>query len=217
VLIVFDLDGTLIDSREDLAAAANATLVAFGHAPLPVDAVARMVGEGARVLVDRLFAARDAPLRSRALEAFLRLYADRLVVHTHVYPGVPETIAELARRATLGVLTNKPRLHSDRLLQHFGLAPYMFRVIGGDAPLPLKPDPAGLAALMREAGVAPAGTLLVGDSWVDHETAVRAGVRICLARYGFGFEQIPRDRLHGDEIVIDTPRDLLRYVPEGDP
>jgi phosphoglycolate phosphatase len=211
-LFVFDLDGTLIDSRQDLADAANETLAAYGQAPLPTQTVARMVGEGARVLLDRVFAARGQPTPDTALERFLAAYDDRLVVHTRPYAGACELVAALAARAKVAVLTNKPQRPSERLVSHFGLAPHVFRVIGGDAEIARKPDPAGVRLLMDAASSDPARTLLVGDSWVDHEAALRAGVRVALARYGFGFDQIPRHRLRGDEILLDRPSDLLDWL-----
>ena len=214
-LVAFDLDGTLIDSHLDLADAANATLGAFGRGPLPAATVAAMVGEGARVLIERAFRACDVtPPPTEALEVFLRLYEERLVVHTRPYAGIPATLAALSTHCRLAVLTNKPQHPAERLLDHFELARFFFRVIGGDTAWPRKPEPAALESLMAEAGASPSTTVLVGDSWIDHETAVRARVRCCLARYGFGFSQIPPVRLRGDELVIDRPEDLLALVNE---
>jgi phosphoglycolate phosphatase len=211
-LFVFDLDGTLVDSRQDLADSANLTLESYGYPRLPVDVVAAMVGEGARVLLDRAFARHGGAAPEDALETFLRVYDDRLVVNTHVYPGVPGVVVDLASQGRVAVLTNKPQRPAERLLAHFDLAPYVFRVIGGDGAIPRKPDPAGLHALMADAGASAAATLLIGDSWIDHETGVRAGVRVCLAKYGFGFDQISAGRLRGDEILVDAPQDILEYV-----
>jgi phosphoglycolate phosphatase len=208
-LIVFDLDGTLVDSRADLADACNATLVAFGHAPLDVETVTRMIGEGARVLLERAFAARQAPLPGEALDTFLQRYDEHLTVQTRPYPGVPAMVEAAARRSRLAVLTNKPQRHSDRLLDYLGLRRFMFRVVGGDGPVPRKPDPAGLLSLADEAGARVDRTLLVGDSWVDLETARRGGVGVCLARYGFGFLDIPSTHLEGTELLIDSPGELF--------
>lgn len=206
--VAFDLDGTLIDSRRDLADAANVTLAASGHPPLPVDAITSMVGEGAGILLARAFAAHGAEVPDGALEIFLHAYDRQLVLHTTVYEGVRESLAALAVRMPLAVLTNKPRGPAVALLEHFDLAKYLFRVVGGDGPLPRKPDPAGLLSLMAEAGAGPGQTTLVGDSWVDLETARRAGSRACLVRYGFGFAQVPVERLRGDEHLVDTAREL---------
>jgi phosphoglycolate phosphatase len=186
-LIVFDLDGTLIDSRRDLAESGNALLAGFDVPPLPDEAVVAMVGEGARTLVSRILDARGVKADvDAALTRFLQLYDDRLTNHTDLYPGVRETLADLKDRAALAVLTNKPQAPTDRLLMHFGLSGWFVDVIGGDTPFGRKPDPAGLNALRRRVGAAADETLMVGDSWVDIETARRAGTRACFAGYGFG-------------------------------
>lgn len=207
--VVFDLDGTLIDSRQDLADAANATLEAFGLEPVPVDDVARMVGEGAAVLLERAFGARGSVPAPEALAVFLEAYGRRLVVHTRPYQGAVEVVRDLAQVVPVAVLTNKPQDPAERLLEHFGFRPHLAAVIGGGPRFARKPNPSALEFLVRGAGVAPRDAWMVGDSWIDHETASRAGTRCCLARYGFGFEQMPPGRLRGDEWIIDRPIDLL--------
>jgi phosphoglycolate phosphatase len=186
-LIAFDLDGTLIDSRRDLADSANELLESYGASPLPMDAIVAMVGEGARVLVRRVLQASGlSALPDGALERFLEIYDRRLVVHTRPYPGIVDALHAVAPRARLAVLTNKPQRHTDRLMDALGLTGlFAGGIIGGDTALGRKPDPAGLVSLMTAAGMAPADTLMVGDSAVDLETARRAGTRVCLALYGF--------------------------------
>ncbi|HEY6214694.1 MAG TPA: HAD-IA family hydrolase [Vicinamibacterales bacterium] len=210
-LYVFDLDGTLVDSRADLADSANALLAECGGAPLPEEQIGRMVGEGAAVLVSRVFDAANTQSPPDALDRFLALYDARLLDRTRAYDGIPDTLAALAARATLAVLTNKPRAAALRILDGLGLARFFNAddVVGGDGPLPRKPDPAGLQHLAGRAGVALDRTVLVGDSLIDWETARRAGVRICLARYGFGFDGFPMDRLRASDRWIDAPGDLL--------
>jgi phosphoglycolate phosphatase len=212
-LVVFDLDGTLLDTRQDLADSANELLDAFGGAPLPDADVVRMVGDGARVLVERAFAAGglDQP-PSDAVARFLQIYDRRLFNHTRPYAGVGDLLEALAALVPLSVLTNKPQVPADRLLVHFGLDRHFARVAGGDASFPRKPSPEGLLALAREAGAAAGSTLMVGDSRIDHETARRAGTGICLARYGFGWETFPHERLSGDELFIDAPGQLLAEI-----
>jgi phosphoglycolate phosphatase len=208
-LIVFDLDGTLIDSRRDLADAANALLVELGAAPLPVDAIASMVGEGAAVLVRRaLRAAGVRPEPGTLLERFLSLYDERLVVHTRPYFGIPEALDVLKARSRLAVLTNKPTHPTGKILDALGLAPYFDTVVGGDTAYGRKPDPAGLLHIMDALGATPATTVLVGDSPIDRETARRAQTRVCLVRYGFGFTFRPEELLD-DERVVDRPADLV--------
>jgi phosphoglycolate phosphatase len=185
-LIVFDLDGTLVDSRRDLADSTNDMLAAFGAPPLPVDRVVGMVGEGARVLVERALRASGLdPATPSALERFRDIYDRRLLIHTRPYPGIDLVVRDAAARSAVALLSNKPEAPSRRLLEAFGWMASFRWVIGGDGPFPRKPDPAGLRHLMAEAGVEAESTLVVGDSLVDLETARRAGARACAAAYGF--------------------------------
>ena len=210
-LIVFDLDGTLVDSRRDIADAANALLGACGAEPLAEDRIARMVGDGAATLVARAFSAAGLTLPSDALARYLGFYEARLLAHTRPYPGVVDVLDALLHQAKLAVLTNKPLAATRALLDGLGLSRYFpaDAVIGGDDAFPRKPDPAGLRFLMRSACASPAETLLVGDSAIDWRTARAAGTSICLARYGFGFEGVPVDRLGPADRVIDSPVELL--------
>jgi len=206
-LVVFDLDGTLIDSKKDLADAANAMVRDLGGRPLEDDEVAGMVGEGARVLVERALAAGGVhPQPADALDRFLGHYDARLVRHTRPYPGVDDLLARTARRVPVAVLSNKPERATRRVLAELGLDRHIRACVGGDGLFPRKPDPAGLLHLTTVFAVTPETTLLVGDSPIDRETARRAGTRLCLVRYGFGFrgvEDEPRD----GEFVVDTPAD----------
>jgi phosphoglycolate phosphatase len=217
-LLVFDLDGTLVDSRQDLAQATNRLILEYGGQPVDEDAVVHMVGEGAETLVARAFAAaRLLPVPGAALPRFLELYAERLLVHTRAYAGVPEALEALSHVASLAVLTNKPREMSEAILRGLGLASFFGRILGGDGPHARKPDPEGLRRLMGEFEVAGEDTLLVGDSMIDLRTARAAGTAIALARYGFGFRDVPRDQLKGDEFVIDTPQDLVGLLRDRGP
>ena len=210
-LIVFDLDGTLIDSRRDLADATNALLVECGAVALPEDRVGRMVGDGAATLVRRAFEASAIAQPADALDRFLRLYGDRLLDHTRPYPGIVDALDALRSRSRLAVLTNKPLASTRRILDGLALAPYFApdAVIGGDGPFPRKPDPAGLLHLVRHATAAPRESVLVGDSVIDWRTARAARVPVCLVRYGFGFEGFPLAELGMEEHVVDAPRDLI--------
>jgi phosphoglycolate phosphatase len=201
-LIVFDLDGTIVDSREDLADSTNEMLASYGAGPLAIEAVTAMVGEGARMLVVRALraAAPQADL-AEALARFREIYDRRLLVHTRPYHGLPAVLDAAAARAALAVLTNKPEAPARRLLDAFGLSPRFAYVVGGDSGFPRKPDPAGLAHLMLDAKSTPERTLVIGDSNVDWETARRAGASFCAARYGFG-------RLDATPVAAATPADL---------
>jgi phosphoglycolate phosphatase len=210
-LIVFDLDGTLIDSRRDLADAANALLESEGAAPLSEERIGRMVGDGAATLVARAFEASGVERPADALERFLALYDQRMLNHTRPYPGIPKVLEALGLRSALAVLTNKPLASTRRILAGLGLARHFSdsAVVGGDGPFPRKPDPAGLVHLTTRARVDASATLLVGDSIVDWRTARAAATPICLARYGFGYEGFPREELGVSDRLIDAPADLL--------
>ena len=211
MLIVFDLDGTLIDSARDLADSTNEVLASYGAVPLPSDDVVAMVGDGARMLLVRALAAAgaDAPLDD-ALGRFQRVYDRRLVLHTRPYAGIGEAVASLSARASLAVLTNKPLAPARKLLETFDLAARFRWVLGGDGPFPRKPDPAALAHLMAEAAVPAGRTLFVGDSPMDVATARAAGVTLCLARYGFGHRN--GSGPGPGDLVVDDPRDLARTI-----
>ena len=210
-LIVFDLDGTLIDSRRDLADAANALLESCGGGPLSEEQIGRMVGDGAATLVARAFTASGLEQPPGALARFLAIYERRLLDHTLPYPGMPGVLEVLGLRARLAVLTNKPIASTRRILDGLDLTRH-FRagaVLGGDGPFPRKPDPAALRHLIAQAHVPAKSALLVGDSVIDWRTARAASTPICLARYGFGFEGVPTGELTADDRVIDTPAELL--------
>jgi phosphoglycolate phosphatase len=211
-LIVFDLDGTLVDSHKDLAAAANALVRELGGAPITEDAVVQMVGDGAAALVRRaLDASGLKPDTPGALDRFLAIYDTCLLDQTKPYPGMVETLERLASRFRLGVLTNKPTRATKTILDGLNLSYFFPQVVGGDTSFGRKPDPAGLRHIIDASGASAASTTLVGDSPVDRETARRAGVRICLARFGFGYTFKPGD-LEGDEMIVDDAREIGRVL-----
>ena len=211
-LIVFDLDGTLIDSRRDITESANMLLVACGARPLDQHAIGRMVGDGAAALVARAFAAAGVGQPPDALDRFLAIYDGRLLTYTRPYSGIPDVLGELGTRASLAVLTNKPLDATRRILDGLDLARHFpdDAVIGGDGPFPRKPDPAGLQHLAARVGAAAADTVLVGDSAIDWRTARNAATIFCLARYGFGFEGFPIGELGPEALVVDEPAELVR-------
>lgn len=213
VLTVFDLDGTLVDSQRDLAASANQLIGELGGARLPVEAVARLVGEGARLLVERALAEAGVPDPGpSALERFLAIYDARLLDDTRPYDGVLDALAAAAAHGPIAVLTNKPRHHTDRILAGLGLSRWFAEVVGGDSPLGRKPEPSGLQHLMASHGGRPATTVLVGDSIVDLRTARAAGAHACVARYGFGFRTFPPDERLDDASVIDEPGEFVSVL-----
>lgn len=211
---VFDLDGTLIDSRQDLTDAANVMLATYGAAPLPVTDVVAMVGEGARVLVTRALARAAVTAEAdEALPRFLDAYDQRLTATTDPYDGVLATIAHLHGRARVSVLTNKPQLPTETILAALGLAPYVDAAIGGDGPHGRKPAPGALHALVAQSGLPEGETLMVGDSWVDVATAAAAGIDACLAAYGFGYPAVDAAHRRQARWTIETIAELTRFTP----
>uniref|UniRef100_A0A7V4XQ43 phosphoglycolate phosphatase n=1 Tax=Acidobacterium capsulatum TaxID=33075 RepID=A0A7V4XQ43_9BACT len=219
-LVVFDLDGTLIDSRKDLCNAVNAMLVEFHRQPLPEEIIASYIGDGAGMLVRRALGdPHDEPLVDDALQHFLDYYREHKLDHTYVYEGVMESLAKLralpngAGMRAMAVLTNKPIGPSLAICAALGLSEHFFRIYGGDSFATKKPDPVGLLALMQEAGVKPEETLMVGDSDVDLLTAQRAGTWSLGCRYGLSphtIENIPAD------VLVDTPLELMDAFAAGE-
>jgi phosphoglycolate phosphatase len=210
-LIAFDLDGTLIESRRDLADSANELIAERGGAPLSVAQVAAMVGEGARVLVSRALAAAGLEQAPDALPRFLEIYDTRLLNHTRLYDGLTDVLRAARTQTRLAVLTNKPIAPSEKILAGLGARDLFDEVVGGDGPHPRKPDPASLLDLMARAGTTPATTLMVGDTRIDLETAQRASVRCCIVTYGFGFR---RDTVKGADWIVDDAAALRRVIDE---
>ena len=203
-LIAFDLDGTLIDSRRDLTDSANQLIEELGGTPLSEADVSLMIGEGARVLVQRVLNAAGLAQRESALPRFLEIYDTRLLNHTVPYEGVVEALRAAREYGRVTVLTNKPLRPSERVMDGLGLRALVDEVIGGDGPQGRKPDPAGLRAQMARAGADEQRTLLVGDSAIDRETALRAAVRCCIAEYGFGRHTLTAEHPRGDWTVSDA-------------
>ena len=210
-LIAFDLDGTLIDSRRDLADSANELILELGGTPLAEEAVGRMVGDGAAVLVRRALAAAAVAERDGALARFLEIYDTRLLNHTRPYPDVRLALDAARRGARVTMLTNKPLHHTARIVDALGWGSLFDEVVGGDNALGRKPNPSALQAMMAAAGVTADQTMLVGDSKVDLETARRAGARSCLVAFGFGFESLAKEPFEGDEAVV---KDVATLVAE---
>ena len=221
-LIVFDLDGTLIDSRRDLATAVNAMLMQMERPELPEQVIAEYVGDGAGMLVRRALGdPDDEALVADGLFRFLACYREHMLDHTYVYDGVfaaldalrtvhPNTQRPRAgdpcfpdgRERKFAVLTNKPVRPSRAICDALGLSHYFFQIYGGNSFGTKKPDPEGLHALMREAGVQPEEAVMVGDSVVDVLTARNAGTFIIGCRFGLSshtLETVPSDCL------VDAP------------
>ena len=213
-LLVFDLDGTLIDSRQDLCNSVNATLVNFGLIPLPDEVIASFIGDGAAMLIRRALAvpgelppgspAPDDAFFDEAFAYFLAYYREHKLDFTTVYPGVFEALESLksfpdGTPRPMAVLTNKPVGPARAICKGLGLSPYFFRIYGGDSFATKKPDPLGLLALMAEADVTPEETLMIGDSDVDVRTARNAGAWVLGCTFGLAPESL--EEAHPDVAV----------------
>jgi len=211
LLIIFDLDGTLIDSAQDLAISMNATRTHFGLSPLDPALIYSFVGNGAAVLVKRAMGeGASQSLLDEALSYFLRYYRVHALEHTRFYPGVREAVEQLSAQGhMLSILTNKPVRISRDILAALGVAPLFHRIYGGDSFSAKKPDPIGITTLLADANVAAGDAILVGDSGVDIQTARNAGIRSCGVAWGFqpeAFTAIPPD------LLIQHPEELLKVA-----
>ena len=200
-LVVFDLDGTLVDSKKDLALSVNAMRQNMGYAPLPLELVASYVGHGVTILVRRALGdfATDENVKN-GLAFFMEYYRNHMLDNTLPYPGVVEALGKLGGRK-LAVLSIKPVDFSRELLTRLGMAPFLSFIYGGDSFAERKPDPAGLRKLMADLVVPPDQTLMVGDSDTDVHTGRNAGIWTCGVTYGFGapsLEHVPPDLVIGD-------------------
>jgi phosphoglycolate phosphatase len=209
-LLIFDLDGTLVDSKQDLVDSVNATRRWASLEALPVDRISSYVGNGAPMLVRRAlpdFPEQELP---HALRFFLDYYREHMLDSTALYPGVREALDRLhAAEVPLAVLTNKPVRFSVQLIEGLGLEMHFFRVYGGNSLAEKKPHPQGIDLLVEEARADRARTIMVGDSAVDMLTARNAGVRGCGVRWGFQpetFAQVPPD------IYVEDQRELAEMV-----
>jgi phosphoglycolate phosphatase len=210
-LLIFDLDGTLIDSRLDLAQAVNATRVHMGKEPLSNERVYSYVGNGAPVLIRRAMGEQSTEAElQEALEFFLEYYREHDLDFTTLYPGVKESLERLqAAGKRMAVLTNKPVRMSRNIVDGLGVAHHFFQVYGGNSFEFKKPNPIGIEALMNETGVGRARTLMIGDSSVDVQTARNAQIQCCGVTYGFQPETLADP---APELLVDRLEDLADWV-----
>jgi len=204
-LLVFDLDGTLVDSKQDLAMSVNAMRAEMGLEPLSLELIATYIGNGVTLLVSRsLGTLATTGNVEKGVEFFLAYYREHMLDHTAPYPGVEETLSRLNGHK-LAVLTNKPVNFSREMLTRLGFASYFTYVYGGNSFPQKKPDPVGLHKLMADLGISTRETLMIGDSDTDVLTGRNAGVWTCGVTYGFAaqsLEKVPPD------LMIDDMRQL---------
>jgi phosphoglycolate phosphatase len=210
-LVIFDLDGTLIDSKRDLANSVNATRVHMGLDAIDSEVAASWVGNGAPVLIRRAMGpeASESDVE-RALAYFLGYYREHMLDNTVLYPGVREGLDRLRDAGiAMAVLTNKPVRFSRDLVAGLGVGPHFFQVYGGNSFEQKKPHPIGIDTLRRERDVAAGRTLMVGDSSVDILTAKNAGVRSCGVTWGLQPESLLVER---PDVLVDRMDQLTDYV-----
>ena len=211
-LLIFDLDGTLIDSRLDLVHSVNAMLRHFKRPELPEDVVASYVGDGAPMLVRRALGdPMDEQFVKAAIEYFLAYYRVHKLDYTHVYDGVKESLAAIRSsngiRRQMAVLTNKPVNPSRAIVEALGLSQYFLHVYGGNSFATKKPDPLGARTLLRETHTQSREALIIGDSSNDVLTGRNAGLWTCGVTYGFAPHTLT---LAPPDVLIDAPRELMQ-------
>jgi len=209
-LLIFDLDGTLIDSRLDLVHSVNAMLRHYKRPELPEDVIASYIGDGAPMLVRRALGdPKNEGVVKEALEYFLAYYRVHKLDFTHLYDGIREMLAcvrnskGVARK--MAVLSNKPVIPSRAIVEALGLAEFFVHVYGGNSFPTKKPDPHGVRSILRETKTRPEETLMIGDSSIDVITGRNAGLWTCGVTYGFAPHTLceaPPD------LVVDSPKDL---------
>jgi len=209
--LIFDLDGTLIDSQRDLIHSVNAMLREMRRQQLPEPTISGYIGHGAPQLVARALGGNASEEEhQRALKFFLGYYEDHKMDTTCPYPGVAETLAQLQRKGLpMAILTNKPARISVRILNALGLAGYFRAIYGGNSFETKKPDPLGANTILGELGATPQSAMVIGDSEVDIQTARNAGTQAAAVNYGFGVH----DRaLYPADVYLDSITDLVPLV-----
>lgn len=217
-LVIFDLDGTLIDSRLDLVHSVNAALRHIERPELPQDVIASYVGDGAPLLIQRALGAEagnDALVR-KGLEFFLAYYREHKLDHTTVYPGIPQALATVqnlgnGKPRTLAVLTNKPVIPSRAIIDALGLGQFFSQVYGGNSFATKKPDPEGARNLLQEYGVKAEQAAIVGDSHVDVQTGHNAGLWTIGVTYGFAPQTLEAE---APDVLVDTAEELGSVLSE---
>ncbi len=230
-LVIFDLDGTLIDSRLDLVHSVNAALRHIARPELPDDVIASYVGDGAPILIQRALGAEaaDEALVRRGLEFFLSYYREHKLDHTTVYPGIAQALAEIQRSPSgtpdgtpngspsraprkLAVLTNKPVNPSRAIVEALGLGQFFSQIYGGNSFATKKPDPEGARKLLEESGVKAEEAAIVGDSHVDVRTGRNAGLWTVGVTYGFAPHTLEAE---APDVLVDSAPELGAVFSDG--
>jgi phosphoglycolate phosphatase len=212
-LVIFDLDGTLIDSRLDLVHSVNAALRHIGRPELPDDVIASYVGDGAPILIQRALGgeAVDEALIRKGLEFFLSYYREHKLDHTTVYPGIAEALASV-QRSSNGSPRKMAVNPSRSIVEALGLAPFFCQIYGGNSFSTKKPDPEGALKLLQETGVQPEQAAIVGDSHVDVRTGRNAGLWTVGVTYGFATHTLENEP---PDVIVEEPREVGIVFSDG--
>lgn len=212
-MVLYDLDGTLADTRQDIANAVNHMRAQMGFPPLPEDEICGYVGLGLKQLVESCLGDADGASVEQAMAVYRAFYAEHLLDHTRLYPGVREVL-EYFRTRGQAVITNKANPYSRRILEALGVARYFLEIVGGDSGWPKKPDPESLRAILRREQVIPAQAIFVGDSPIDVETGAKAGVLTVAVAQGFS-SRAELESARPDRMVEDFGQLLALARKEG--
>ena len=212
-LVIFDLDGTLIDSRLDLVHSVNAALRHIGRPELPEHVIASYVGDGAQILIQRALGGEqvDEAIVRQGLEFFLTYYRAHKLDHTTVYEGIIDALAAIERpvsgqRRKLAVLTNKPVIPSRAIIEALRMKKFFLQIYGGNSFATKKPDPEGARKLLEECRVRAEHAVIIGDSHTDVETGHNAGIWTVGVTYGFAPQSLADAK---PDVIVDHPRELM--------
>jgi phosphoglycolate phosphatase len=218
-LVIFDLDGTLIDSRLDLVHSVNAALRHIGRPELPDDVIASYVGDGAPILIQRALGGEQVAesVVRKGLEFFLSYYREHKLDHTTIYPGIAEALSTIQQSSNgtprkLAVLSNKPVIPSRAIVEALGLGQFFSQIYGGNSFATKKPDPAGAHQLLEESGVTPEEAVIVGDSHIDVRTGRNAGLWTIGVTYGFATHTLEDEP---PDILVDLPQEMGAVFSES--
>ena len=213
-LLIFDLDGTLIDSKMDLAQSINAMLRHYQRPELPLEIVGSYVGDGAKMLVRRALGdPDDERFVDQALEYFMRYYREHKLDHTYVYAGVEDALRKIRSSGNgslkMAILSNKPVVPSRGICEGLKLSEFFVQIYGGNSFQTKKPDPEGALTLLDECGARPEEAVMVGDSHNDVLTAQNAGMWSLGVTYGFSPESL---NVHPPDVLVDTVEEMAEVL-----
>lgn len=208
--VLFDLDGTLVDSRTDLVSAINHSLVAAGLKKKPAEEIIPHVGNGLRVLLSGVFGSVPESTLEKGIAAFQTYYDEHCVDATVLYDDALPALAHLSQKSRLGIVTNKPKRYAEKILKTLAVADKISSLAGGDSFPEKKPHPRPVLEVMKELGGSVETTLMVGDGHQDIQAGQAAGIKTCVARYGYGF--LPDTLALKPDYVINALSELKEIV-----